>query len=118
MPENAYFVTLPNRGQITLSGPDRRGFLQGLISNDINLLDSQPCVYACLLNAQGKFLHDFFITEKDAVINLDCEGGARAQNLFKRCINCAPTSRCYVWIRILYTPSWVKASATPIRATR
>ena len=84
MPENAYCVTLPNRGLVTITGPDRREFLQGLISNDINLLDRQPCVYACLLNAQGKFLHDFFITEQDDTIFLDCESGARAQDLFKR----------------------------------
>lgn len=84
MTETPYFTTLRNRGLITVSGADRRTFLQGLISNDIDLLDKQPCVYACLLTAQGKFLHDFFITEKDDVLLLDCEGGARASDLAKR----------------------------------
>ncbi len=84
MTESAYFTTLPNRGLIRVSGPERRTFLQGLISNDINLLDTQPCVYACLLTAQGKFLHDFFATEKDEIVSLDCEGGARAEDLAKR----------------------------------
>ncbi|MGB4058255.1 MAG: folate-binding protein, partial [Alphaproteobacteria bacterium] len=69
---------------IRISGLDRRKFLQGLISNDINLLDRQPCVYACLLNAQGKFLHDFFITEKNDTLLLDCEGDARSEDLFRR----------------------------------
>ncbi len=84
MTESAYFTTLPNRGLIRVSGPGRRDFLQGLISNDINLLDNQHCVYACLLTAQGKFLHDFFLTEKDETIFIDCEGGTRAEDLAKR----------------------------------
>lgn len=79
-----HYTTLKNRGLIRIEGKDARPFLQGLISNDISLLDSQGCVYACLLNAQGKFLHDFFITEKDGAILMDCEGGARAVDLFKR----------------------------------
>jgi folate-binding protein YgfZ len=84
MAEKPYYTTLKNRGTVTVSGPDRRTFLQGLISNDINLLDTQPCVYACLLNAQGKFLHDFFITERDSIITLECEGGERAIDLHKK----------------------------------
>lgn len=84
MAEKPYYTTLKNRGIVTISGPERRMFLQGLISNDVNLLDAQPCVYACLLSAQGKFLHDFFITEKDETITLECEGGERAQDLHKK----------------------------------
>jgi folate-binding protein YgfZ len=78
------YTKLPNRGLVTVSGEDRRVFLQGLVSNDVALLDSQPCVYACLLTPQGKFLHDFFITESEGVLRLECEGGARVQDLFRR----------------------------------
>ncbi len=84
MAEKAFYTTLKNRGLITLSGPDARKFLQDIISNDINLLDTQPCIYACLLSPQGKFLHDFFITEKDGALLLECEGGVRAQDLSSR----------------------------------
>lgn len=84
MAEKAFYTTLKNRGIARVSGPDARKFLQDIVSNDINLLDAQPCVYACLLNAQGKFLHDFFITEKDGALLLECEGGPRAQDLFSR----------------------------------
>lgn len=84
MTEAPYFSTLPNRGLLKVSGTGARTFLQGLISNDINLLDKQPCVYACLLTAQGKFLHDFFISEQGGIILLECEGGARAEDLAKR----------------------------------
>ena len=81
---SAFFVKLKDRGLITLSGKDSRDFLQGLITNDIHLLDSQACLYACLLTPQGKFLHDFFITRAGDNILLDCEGGARALDLERR----------------------------------
>lgn len=77
-----FYVSLPARGAVRVGGPDRRDFLQGLISNDVALLDSQPCVYACLLTPQGKFLHDFFMTEQGDTITLECEGGSRAQHLY------------------------------------
>lgn len=84
MAETTFYTTLKNRGSIRVSGPDARTFLQGLISNDVSLLDTQPLVYACLLNPQGKFLHDFFMSEKDGIITLECEGGERAKDLFAR----------------------------------
>jgi hypothetical protein len=75
------FVKLPERGLLSISGKDRRPFLQGLITNDINLLDRQVCLYSCLLSANGKFLFDFFITEEADALLLDCEGGERAEAL-------------------------------------
>ncbi|MCK6417524.1 MAG: folate-binding protein [Alphaproteobacteria bacterium] len=82
--QSAFFITLKNRGLVIVSGSDRFDFLQGLITNDIRLLQSQPCIYACLLSAQGKFLHDFFITQHGDDLWLECEGGARAEDLHKR----------------------------------
>ena len=81
---NTFFVTLQNRGLIQLEGPDRKTFLQGLITNDINKLEPGKILYACLLTPQGKFLHDFFLHEAGDAILLDCEGGERAQDLYKR----------------------------------
>ncbi len=77
-------IKLPNRSLVTISGADRRAFLQGLVSNDVNLLDTQGSVYACFLTPQGKFLHDFFIVEQDDTILLETEGGDRAEDLAKR----------------------------------
>ena len=92
MAEKAFYTTLKNRGLVTVSGPDARKFLQDIVTNDINLLDAQPSVYACLLSPQGKFLHDFFITEKDGALLLECEGGIRAQDLSSRtCERRTPT---------------------------
>lgn len=53
-------IPLPNRGFLRISGPDKH-FLQGIISQDIEWLQTQPSIYACLLTPQGKFLHDFFV---------------------------------------------------------
>ncbi|HEY8191691.1 MAG TPA: folate-binding protein [Alphaproteobacteria bacterium] len=78
------FVKLPNRGLIHLEGEDRHAFLQHLITNDIQKLSPQTPLYAWLLTPQGKFLHDFYMTEGDGFTLLDCEGGARAQDLYKR----------------------------------
>lgn len=84
MTENSFYVKLKNRGLIHIEGTDRHEFLQGLITNDINKLTPKTPLYACLLNAQGKFLHDFFVIEGNDFILLDCEGGDRAKDLFKR----------------------------------
>jgi folate-binding protein YgfZ len=81
---SGFFVRLKNRGAVIVSGPDQRAFLQGLITNDINLLDTLPCIYACLLTPQGKFLYDFFVTKQGDGLHLECEGGARTQDLMNR----------------------------------
>jgi folate-binding protein YgfZ len=84
MAQQGFFTKLENRGLIRISGTARRKFLQGLISNDINLLDTHPLIYTCLLTPNGKFLHDFFIREENETLLLDCEGGERTHDLAKR----------------------------------
>lgn len=79
-----FFVRIPNRGRVSITGPDARPFLQGLITNDINLLDRQALIYACLLTPQGKFLHDFFVSEEGDMLHLECEGADRALDLATR----------------------------------
>lgn len=79
-----FFVKLPSRGLIRIAGPDRTSFLQNLTSNDMRLLETQTALYSCFLSVQGKFLHDFFITDDGEAAYLECEGGSRAQDLFKR----------------------------------
>jgi len=84
MNEKPFYVKLPARGLIRVSGPDRHAFLQNVISNDMNLLQTQPSLYACFLSIQGKFLHDFFITDDGATSYVECESHDRAEDLFKR----------------------------------
>ncbi|HBR68514.1 MAG TPA: folate-binding protein [Rhodospirillaceae bacterium] len=81
---DSFFVKLQNRGLVHLEGNDRHKFLQGLITNDITKLKPGSALYACLLTPQGKFLHDFFISEGDGFTLLECEGGTRAQDLYER----------------------------------
>jgi folate-binding protein YgfZ len=83
MNSSGFFVQHPPRGQVKITGPDRRTFLQGLVTNDVALLDTQSLVYACLLTPQGKFLHDFFMSEQDDTIFIECEGLDRTHDLAK-----------------------------------
>src|SRR5690242_15894570 len=79
----AEFVVLEERGILAVSGPEGRGFLQGLVSNDVEKLAGQRAIYAALLTAQGKYLHDFIMVEQDGAILLDAEA-ARLADLKRR----------------------------------
>ena len=79
----ASFALLPERGILAVSGPDRRSFLQGLVSNDVEKLASGHAVYAALLTPQGKYLHDFIMVEEGEAIWLDAEA-ARLADLKRR----------------------------------
>ncbi len=77
------FALLEERGVLAVGGADARQFLQGLVSNDIDKVGPERAIYAALLNAQGKFLHDFFIAEVEGTLMIDCEG-ARLGDLKRR----------------------------------
>src|SRR3954465_4321378 len=79
----ASFVVLEDRGILAVSGPDRRSFLQGLVSNDVEKVAADRAVYAALLTAQGKYLHDFIMVEHGEAIWLDAEA-ARLADLKRR----------------------------------
>ncbi len=76
---DACFALLDDRGILAVGGPDRRAFLQGLVSNDVDKVGPERARYAALLTAQGKYLHDFIMVEAigvssgDATILLDAE---------------------------------------------
>ena len=76
-------VPLTDRGILAVSGADARSFLQGLITNDMDLVSPKQAIYAALLTPQGKFLHDFFIVEHQERFLLDC-AAARIPDLLKR----------------------------------
>ena len=79
----ASFVPLDDRGILAVSGPDRRPFLQGLVSNDVDKVSPSAARYAALLTAQGKYLHDFMIAEAGESLWLDAEA-ARLGDLQRR----------------------------------
>lgn len=73
-------TTLGDRAVIRLSGEDVRGFLQGLVTNDV--LGDLP-VWAGLLTPQGKALFDFILWADGDDVLIDCEA-AQADALAKR----------------------------------
>lgn len=80
---DARFALLEDRGILAVAGPDRRTFLQGLISNDIEKVGTARACYAALLTAQGRYLHDFFLVEHQDAFLLDGER-ARLADLKRR----------------------------------
>ena len=63
--------SLPNRGVIALTGPDARGWLDSLVSNDLKAIDHKPVVFTGLLSPQGKVLFEFFVTTSCIALLLD-----------------------------------------------
>ncbi len=62
---------LTDRALIAISGNDAAEFLQGQISNDIYLLETQTSIHALLLTPQGKIQADVFIYKTQEGFLLD-----------------------------------------------
>jgi tRNA-modifying protein YgfZ len=73
-------TTLADRAIIRLSGEDVRGFLQGLVTQDV---EGALPVWAGLLTPQGKCLFDFLVWADGDDLLLDCEAEA-VDDLIKR----------------------------------
>lgn len=69
---------LPARAVVEVSGEDRVGFLQGLVSNDVALAEPGRAVFAALLTPQGKWLADFFILTDGERLLLETEAAGAA----------------------------------------
>ena len=69
---------LDDRAVLAISGPEARDFLQGLVTNDVaGGLAPGAGLYTALLSSQGKILYDFFVTEGDGALLIDCAKDAR-----------------------------------------
>lgn len=68
---------LADRALIRVSGEDVRGFLQGLVTQDLNTLESCRPLWAGLLSPQGKALFDFILWADGADVLIDCEAAQR-----------------------------------------
>ena len=55
---------LPDRGVVSVAGPDAAKLLQGVITNDMDLIDGQGALHAGLLSPQGKILFEFFVVRQ------------------------------------------------------
>lgn len=80
-------ASLADRGVISVSGADAAGFLQGLLTNDVERLEPGEAGYAALLTPQGKILFDMIVARAPgaggAAYFLDC-AAAQAPELTKR----------------------------------
>jgi folate-binding protein YgfZ len=104
-------IILPNRGVLAISGEDRIAFLQGLVTNDVTEVSENKAIYACLLSAQGRFLHDFMIVSEGERLLLDCEAD-RIDDLMKRLKMFRLRSR--VEIADVTQGRTVRVSSTPV----
>jgi tRNA-modifying protein YgfZ len=78
---------LEDRGVVRVSGADATGFLQGLLTNDVERLKAGEARYAALLSPQAKILFDMIVVcESDAdapAYDLDC-AASQAADLARR----------------------------------
>jgi tRNA-modifying protein YgfZ len=58
---SARIAPLPDRSVVRVTGADAEKLLQGIVSNDMERLGSQPAIHTALLTPQGKILFDFFV---------------------------------------------------------
>ncbi len=68
---------LPDRALIRISGEDVRGFVQGLVTQDMNAVQPDAPLWAGLLSPQGKALFDFILWADGADVLIDCQGAQR-----------------------------------------
>lgn len=66
-------TTLVDRALIRLSGEDVRGFLQGLVTQDVQKVQPGTPQWAGLLSPQGKALFDFILWADGDDLLIDCE---------------------------------------------
>jgi tRNA-modifying protein YgfZ len=80
-------ASLADRGVVSVSGADAAGFLQGLLTNDVERLEPGEAAYAALLTPQGKIMFDMIVVRAPdadgAAYFLDC-AAAQAPDLAKR----------------------------------
>ncbi|MCH4893473.1 folate-binding protein [Sphingomonas sp. SFZ2018-12] len=98
---------LDDRAVVRMAGDDVRGFLQGLVTNDVMAVAPDRPVWAGLLSPQGKALFDFILWDGgDGAILIDCEAAeapALTQRLtlyrLRRAITLTPAPTGVHWSR-------------------
>lgn len=71
--EKDQIIILEDRGLISISGRDAKEFLQNLISNDINKVNSKETIFSAIFTPQGKYLYEFFVLKSDDGYFFDCD---------------------------------------------
>jgi folate-binding protein YgfZ len=73
--EGAAWVDLSGRDLLTVSGPDRVSFIQGMVTNDVEKLEPGGSIYAALLNPKGGMMGDLRVLRLDDRLVLDTGPG-------------------------------------------
>src|SRR5918995_5642337 len=71
--EGCGLVDRADRGRLALTGPDRRTFLHGQITQDVETLEPGHGRYAALLTHKGKMLSDMRVLDVGDELLLSCE---------------------------------------------
>jgi tRNA-modifying protein YgfZ len=66
-----FCALLEDRGVISVTGPDAHKLLQGVITNDMDVLDTASALHTGLLSPQGKILFEFFVVKSSEGFLLD-----------------------------------------------
>jgi folate-binding protein YgfZ len=77
MADAANLARLHDRALVAVEGPDWRGFLQGLLTQDVETLGAGELRYGALLTPQGRLLFDLFLLGTDSGALLDVEAARR-----------------------------------------
>jgi folate-binding protein YgfZ len=77
-----YCVYHKERAILKLEGPDTRPFLQGLITNNMDLLAPDKPLYAFFLTSQGRYQFEALLFQKEQSIYLDVAAHTK-ENLVK-----------------------------------
>ncbi len=82
MNRNSVYI-LEDRGLLYINGDDVKGFLQNIITNNIENVSEDRSCFSALLTPQGKYLYDFIIIRHKSGYFLDCEKKI-IENLYKQ----------------------------------
>lgn len=71
--DKVFYHICKDKALISITGPDKLDFLQGILTQDVYKLNYQKGIYASVLNAQGRFLYDMFLTTIDEAIIIEID---------------------------------------------
>ena len=68
-------VPLKSRNVVSVHGKDSKKLLQGLVTNDVGLLDTGlvNCIYSMILSVHGRILYDVFLYKDENGYLMECE---------------------------------------------
>ena len=86
MISSPFVAALKSRAVVAVAGPEWRGFLQGLISQDVESLAPGDLRFAGLLTPQGRLLFDLFVAGQGDGCLIDCAAAGRDALIQRLCM--------------------------------